>query len=261
MKYLIINGSPRKQNTWKIIQRAKNRIIDKDKNAEFNEINLLDAEIPQCIGCFSCFMNGEDTCPHANKIQPIVDEMKKTDGLIIASPVYALNVSGLMKTFIDHLAYFYHRPYFFKKHAMIVVTTAGAGAKKVGKYIDETLQNIGYNKRYKLCFINSYTPNGKLPYKTIDKINEQTDKFTSDILNNKIYPPTIKALFYYNMWRAMAYNNHVKEDTKYWKENNMLNSEFYPSIPCNGLKKLPFKIFYKIMINFLSKNTVKSEKT
>ena len=36
MKYLIINGSPRKQNTYKAIQIAKNNI-----EGEFEEINLL----------------------------------------------------------------------------------------------------------------------------------------------------------------------------------------------------------------------------
>lgn len=260
MQYLIINGSPRHQNTWKIVERAKNRLSDHDKDAQFWEVNLIDEDISQCIGCFNCFINGEDTCPHANKIQPIVEKMKKCDGLIITTPVYALNVSGLMKTFIDHLAYFYHRPYFFKKHAMIIVTTAGMGAKKVGKYIDETLESFGYNQRYKLCFINAYRPDGKLPYKTIDEIYKQTDKFYEDIMNKKLYSPSMKALYSYNVWRAMAYNNHVAKDTQYWKKHDMLNDEYCPQIPCNIVKKLPFKIFYKMMQGFLKQNTVKSEK-
>ncbi|WP_409198031.1 NAD(P)H-dependent oxidoreductase [Methanobrevibacter acididurans] len=35
--------------------------------------------------------------------------------MILTSPVYALNVSALMKNFIDHTSYFYHRPYFLIK--------------------------------------------------------------------------------------------------------------------------------------------------
>ncbi|MCI5866880.1 MAG: NAD(P)H-dependent oxidoreductase [Methanosphaera sp.] len=258
MNYLIINGSPRRQNTWKIVERIKDTLSDNDTSANFWEVDLMKEDIPLCMGCFSCFMNGEDSCPHADKVQPIVEMMKKCDGLIITSPVYALNVTALIKNFIDHLAYFFHRPYFFNKKAIVVTTTAGAGAKDAGKYLDETLRHFGYNKRYKLCFVNSYDARGKLPFKVREEIDKQTLKFYDDIKEDRLYSPSFKALFYYNMWRSMAYNGHVKADQNYWVENNMMDSEFHPDIPCSGLKKLPFKIFYKIMLMFLSQNKVEA---
>ncbi len=257
MNYLIINGSPRHENTWKIIERIKDKICDNDNNTNFDEVNLIDEDIPMCKGCFSCFYNGEDSCPHSSKVQPIVEKMKKCDGLIITSPVYALNVTALIKNFIDHLAYFYHRPYFFEKKAMIVVTTAGAGHNKVGKYLDETLRNFGYNERFKLCFVNKYEGQGYLPLKTKEKIDKETRKFYNSINEKKLKSPSMNALFYYNLWKAMAYNNHVPYDNKYWIDNNMMNSEFYPTVPCNFLKKLPFKIFYKVLLQSLKTNTVK----
>ena len=55
-----------------------------------------------------------------------------------------------MKNFIDHTSYFYQRPYFFDKTALVVVTTAGAGLKKVTNYLSETLRNYGFNKTYKI---------------------------------------------------------------------------------------------------------------
>ena len=79
-------------------------------------------------------------------------------------------------------------------------------------------------------------------------------------MNKKLYSPSMKALYSYNVWRAMAYNNHVAKDTHYWKKHDMLNDEYCPQIPCNVVKKLPFKIFYKMMQGFLKQNTVKSEK-
>ena len=36
MKYVIINGSPRRKNTWKMVEQAK-----KNLNGEFEEIHLM----------------------------------------------------------------------------------------------------------------------------------------------------------------------------------------------------------------------------
>ena len=259
MKLLIINGSPRRQNTWKIVERVKETINNLDDNVTFNEIDLIEENIPSCIGCYKCFNDGEECCPHSSVIEPIVEEMKSCDGLIITSPVYALNVTGVMKNFIDHIAYFYHRPYFFKHKALVIVTTAGAGHKKVGKYLDETLGNMGYNQRYDLFFIHSHDAHGYLPLKTKQTIDKESVKFYSSIKENRLTRPDFKSMVMYNVWRAMAKSNTIKRDNKYWTETGLINHEYSPDVPCNAIKKLIMKIFYRIMLKFLSKNTVESE--
>lgn len=259
MNFLIINGSPRRGNTWKIIERIKDTLNTLDETISFTEIDLIDYEIPSCIGCYSCFTNGEHTCPHSDIIQPIVKEMIECDALIITSSVYALNVTGLMKNFIDHMAYFYHRPYFFEDKAMIVVTTAGSGHKKVGKYLDETLDWWGYNERYKLCFVHSHDAHGYLPLKTKEKIDKESVKFYNSVKSGRLSSPSMTTLFHYNVWRAMAYNAHIPLDNKYWVENKLIDSEYYSKVPCSFIKKLPIKVFYKLMLRFLSKNAVKQD--
>ena len=259
MNYLIINGSPRKENTWKIVERVKSTLNNMDNKIKFTEINLIEKGIPSCIGCFNCFNNGENTCPHSDKIEPIVEKIKECDALILTSPVYAMNVTGLLKNFIDHLAYFYHRPEFFEKKAMVVVTTAGAGHNKVGKYLDETLESWGFNERFKLCFVHAHDVHGYLPLKTKEKIDKETKKFYENVKSNDLKSPSMHALFQYNLWRAMAYNAHVPLDNKYWTENKLLEHEYCPEVPCNFIKKVPFKIFYRLMLIFLSKNNVKQE--
>jgi len=51
--------------------------------------------------------------------------MKAADGLVLASPTYTANVSGLMKTFMDRLAWTAHRPPFLGKPAMLVSPASG----------------------------------------------------------------------------------------------------------------------------------------
>ena len=43
MKYVVINGSPRKKNTWKVTKQAM-----KNMGGEFEEIHLLKKKIPMC---------------------------------------------------------------------------------------------------------------------------------------------------------------------------------------------------------------------
>ena len=90
MKYVIINGSPRRKNTWKMVEQAKTNL-----KGDFEEIHLMREKIPLCNGCFKCIVEGEERCPHRDIIQPIVDKLKSADGIIIASPVYAMNVTAL----------------------------------------------------------------------------------------------------------------------------------------------------------------------
>lgn len=260
MNYLIINGSPRRANTWKITKRVK-ETLDKQEENTYDEIDLIKLNLPQCTACYNCFNYGEDKCPHNDIIAPIVKKMKECDGLIITSPVYVLNVSGLIKTFFDHLAYCYHRPCFFDKKALIIVTTAGNGHKKVANYMDENLRNMGYNQRFILSFIHAHDSHGYLPLKTKEKIDSTTNKFYKSIKEKKIKSPSMKALFMYNIWRAMAADNTIEIDSKYWKDNNMTNSEFHPDIPCSIIKKIPFKIFYRIMLIFLSKNKIEQDES
>ena len=72
MNYVIINGSPRKKNTWKMVNRAKSNL-----KGDFEEIQLMKEKIPMCNGCFKCIMEGEEKCPHFDKVHPIIEKIKE----------------------------------------------------------------------------------------------------------------------------------------------------------------------------------------
>ena len=243
MKYVIINGSPRKKNTWSMVKQAKSNL-----DGEFEEIQLMKEKIPMCNGCFKCIMEGEEKCPHHELINPILEKIREADGLILACPVYAMNVTALLKNFFDHTAYLYHRPEFFDKKALIIVSTAGAGQKDVAKYIDETLRHWGFNKNYKI----TYACGGKEGINTeeIDKISKE---FQKDIKSNKLHNPTFMDIIFYNVWRAMALTKDpIKADAEYWKRTDLVSYDFAPEIKLNPVKK----IFAKIMF-FILKNVMK----
>ena len=240
MKYVIINGSPRKKNTWSMVKQAKTNLGD---DAEFEEIQLMKAKMPMCNGCFKCIMKGEDHCPHNEIVQEIMEKIKWADGLIITSPVYAMNVTGLLKNFFDHTAYLYHRPEFFDKKALIVVSTAGAGQKDVAKYIDETLRHWGFNKNYKI----TYACGGKDDINR-EEINKISQKFHKDVSSKKLHSPKLMDLIFYNVWRAMALSEDpIEADAKYWENTGLVNHDFAPNVNLGILKKAFAKIMFSIL--------------
>lgn len=238
MNYVIINGSPRRKNTWKMVEQAKNNL-----NGDFEEIHLMKEKIPLCNGCFKCIIEGEDKCPHREKIKPLIDKIKNADGIIIACPVYAMNVTALLKNFFDHTAYFYHRPDFFTKKALVIVSTAGAGQNAVAKYIDETLRHWGVNKVYKI----TYACGGKESL-DLKNINEVSKKFCEDVESSKLHNPKWGDIVFYNVWRAMALSeNPIDVDKEFWFSNDLINNEFSPEVKLNVFKKSFSKIMFFIL--------------
>ncbi len=237
MKYLIINGSPRKKNTYDVMKQVTSNL-----EGDFEEIHLIEKQIPMCVGCMNCIMIGEDKCPHFDKIQPIVDKIKESDAVIMGSPVYAMNVSSLLKNFFDHTAYLFHRPIFFTKKAFVVVTTAGAGHKKVANYIDETLRHWGVNKVYKF----SMACGGKETLET-SKIDKAAKKFKKDVESDKLHNPKFGDIIYFDVWKAMAVlGNSIEADRKFWKNTGLIKQDFSPEVKLNVIKKLFSKIMFNI---------------
>lgn len=238
MKYVIINGSPRKKNTWAIVKQVK-----KSLKGEFEEIHLMAQKIPMCNGCFNCINEGAENCPHYDRVNPIVEKMLEADGIIIASPVYAMNVTAVLKNFFDHTAYFYHRPSFFTKKALVVVTTAGAGHNDVAKYIDETLRHWGVNKVYKYAF--KCGGKDSLDKKAIDKVARE---FARDVESGKLHSPKFSDIIFYDVWKAMALSQvPIKADEKYWRETGLVNHDFSPQVKLGIVKKAFSKIMFAIL--------------
>ena len=144
MKYCIVYGSPRKKNTYQAVQMVKNK-LEQLEPSEFTEFFLPQDFPVSCTGCFTCFMKGEQLCPHRSYVEPIERAMLEADGFIFASPVYVMELSGVMKNCLDHFGYLFmpHRPRreMFGKSAAVISTTAGAGTKYA---IDGICRSLSY---------------------------------------------------------------------------------------------------------------------
>ena len=152
-----------------------------------------------------------------------------------------------MKNLFDHTAYFYHRPEFFTKKALVVVSTAGAGHKKVAGYIDETLRHWGVNKTYRI----TYACGGKDSLET-KKIDSIALKFKKDVESQRMHSPKFIDVLYFNLWKTLAISKDpIMADHEYWLNTGLVNHDFGFGVKLNFIKKassrILFIIFRKIM--------------
>lgn len=151
MKVVALIGSQRKNgNTARIVQiiEARMRALVAARQAvsiEFETIFLSDYDIRPCRGCRACFDRGEDRCPLKDDIPRIRAKMDAADGVIVAGPVYMDDVSGLIKNWIDRMAYLSHRPAMGGKCAFTIATVGGSGTSRTLRTMDAALLTWGFH--------------------------------------------------------------------------------------------------------------------
>lgn len=100
LKVVGIVGSPRSNgNTEFMVKHALNRIGEKGIETEL--ITLHDKNIGFCRGCDSC--KTANKCVVEDDMQKLTEKIREADGIIMGSPVYFGDMTGLAKTFIDRL--------------------------------------------------------------------------------------------------------------------------------------------------------------
>jgi multimeric flavodoxin WrbA len=130
----------------------------------FEYLMLKDADLAHCRGCYFCFAKGEEHCPIRDDAPAIERKMHEAGAVIFATSVYGMNVSGLMKTFVDRFSYIFHRPRFFDKKAFLLTTAGAVGQKEVLEYLDLFARVWGFEIAVQAAFI---TPSLALPEKRI----------------------------------------------------------------------------------------------
>jgi multimeric flavodoxin WrbA len=133
-----ICGSARKKgNTAALLREALNAA-----GMESELVFLSDLTIGFCTGCLSCVKN-KGVCIKDDDMQGLLDKMIEARAIVLGSPNYYYDVSGLMKNMIDRsisssylgigeytgMAWHGWRP-FFDKVGGVIICQAAFGAEK-----------------------------------------------------------------------------------------------------------------------------------
>ncbi len=113
MKITAIVGTYRKGG---ITDTAVDEILAsaKESGAEVSKIFLLDKHIEFCTNCRACTQKegtkrGE--CPISDDMNGILDEIERSDSIVIASPMNDYTVTALMKRFLERLTPYAYWPW------------------------------------------------------------------------------------------------------------------------------------------------------
>jgi len=101
MKITVFNGSPRGRhsNSHRIVEPLLEGA--REAGAETEEIFLMEKDIRQCMGCFTCWEKTPGVCALQDDMADLINRFLESDYAGMATPVYGMLMTGLMKNFTD----------------------------------------------------------------------------------------------------------------------------------------------------------------
>jgi multimeric flavodoxin WrbA len=143
-KITAVIGSPRgsKSTTAMLTKNFMELVKEHCPDLEYEIIMLDGSSLSCCKGCMACTKAGE--CIIVNDdLQSILQKLKKSDMVILGSPVYVNTVSAQFKVFADRIFVWLHTLRLLGKPSLSVITTAGSGISPTKKYLDMILYLLG----------------------------------------------------------------------------------------------------------------------
>lgn len=103
MKILVLNGSPKREKSDTLhITRAFLDGMEEAGAQEIRTIHVIDRHIEYCTGCFACMHNG-GRCIHDDDMREILEEIVRSDLLILSFPLYCYGMPAPLKALIDRI--------------------------------------------------------------------------------------------------------------------------------------------------------------
>ncbi|QUI21329.1 flavodoxin family protein [Vallitalea pronyensis] len=101
MKIVAYNGSPKGKNS--ATHMMLNEVLKgaKEEGAEVVNYTLSEKTIHHCKGCLHCWYVEKNKCVLKDDMEEAIAHFEDMDILILGTPLYFDNVSGMLKVFLD----------------------------------------------------------------------------------------------------------------------------------------------------------------
>lgn len=249
MKIISIISSCRKDgNTSRIVSLIEKQILSitrsKNIDIELEKVYLGEVELKNCRGCRLCFDKSEAMCPLKDELLVVRDKILQADGLLVASPVYVEDVNGVMKNWIDRMAFISHRPAFAGKTA-IVITTSGIGSSNHAfKTINTALNTWGISSVAKGKFrTGALMKTDEMDEKYYEKIKKISSKLVNTVIHNETPNPSLYSLVSFRVQQ------------KYWQKHKNIKGAFdFEYWKCKGWIKPDCEFYLDHKANFIKVN-------
>jgi len=237
-------GSARRKHT----REAARRFLDhlQALGAVESEIVMLsDYRLEPCRGCKLCFEKGEEACPLKDDRDVLIEKMLASDGIVFASPSYMFQVSGLLKTFIDRLAFFGHRPRFFGRTFTSIVVQGLPFGGQIGKYLNLVGSCFGF-KTVAGSRIVAREPMTEQDARKMDKtLAKQSKRFNEALVGEGRPVPTLPMLMGFRIGRTTMRLelDDRSRDYRYYSERGWFDADYFYPVHLGPLKTVAGKLF------------------
>ncbi len=243
-------GSQRKQGTYEAV-RAFERDLCARGDIDFEIVFLRDYRLEFCRGCKLCFEKGERCCPLRDDRDRLLETLDRSDGVIFATPTYALQVSAQMKNFLDRIAFILHRPRYFGKTFTSVSTQGFMGGGTIRKYLGRLGANLGF-KVTRGCVLNTLEPTTEaIKEKNSREIKKASERFYRELTRPAAAPSFYRLLMFRMARASVVLLGRDLYDYSYYKEKGWLESDYYYATRLGPVKKLAGRFFefmgYRLM--------------
>jgi multimeric flavodoxin WrbA len=239
MRIVIINSSGRRNgNTGRLLSLFEEQLFrlanEMKISLEVCHVTLFDEDIRLCMGCRSCFEKGETFCPLKDSILSIRDKLLLADGLVLASPVYVEDINGMMKNWLDRMAFNCHRPAYFGKCALAVTTSGSGATRRSLRTMGNALEAWGFC----VTSMKNYRMGARMDEKEIKRrfsaeVLHSASVLMNSIRNHMAWKPSVFSLIslhvqqtYYRKSKGIG-----QIDRKYWEKNGWLDRGAYYYMP------------------------------
>lgn len=109
MKIIVINSSPRKNgNTAKLCDAFCKGVVATGKKPDITIVLLNELNFKGCQSCFACKLRGSKQygrCSLNDELTPVLTAVSEADCIVVASPIYLMDVSSSAKAFLERLCF------------------------------------------------------------------------------------------------------------------------------------------------------------
>ncbi|MBN1320124.1 MAG: flavodoxin family protein [Thermoleophilia bacterium] len=234
----ILVGSPRRRGaTFAAAEKFASR-LEAIGGVATKIIWLGDYDIGVCRGCKVCITQGEERCPLKDDRDLIIGEMLAADGFVFASPNYSWQVPGLLKVFLDRLAFAMHRPRLHGKTASAIVVEGIGFGKRPLKYLQFTAGSLGFEV-VKGTVSKTLEP---MTEKAVKKMDERlalhARRFHRQVMKPDYQTPSLLKLAMFRMGRT-GIRLHAQGllDWDYYRDQGWFESDYYYPVRLGWPKK------------------------
>lgn len=130
IKILGICGSPRRKSCYQALQTALKAAEGVGDEIEIELVELRTRKMNFCIHCNKCLRDHSDRCTvFKDDMTELYKKVYEADGILIASPVYEMNITAQLCTFFDRFRSAWlkgvEEPDFFSRKVGAGITVGG----------------------------------------------------------------------------------------------------------------------------------------